>query len=82
MNRNSKCEVKQNGRWQLVSVNEGLELDAAEPKRCPTCHGRVRLHHKGGVTPAHFEHREKHEGCPQCHRYDGGKVRLHPHRLD
>jgi hypothetical protein len=82
MNRNAKCEIKENGGWQLVAVNEALELDAAQLKRCPTCHGRVRLHPKGGGTPAHFEHREKHEGCPQCHRYDGGKVRLHPHRLD
>jgi hypothetical protein len=59
MNRNAQCEIKENGRWQLVAVNEALELDAAELKRCPTCHGRVRLHPKGGVTPAHFEHREE-----------------------
>ena len=78
MNRNADCEIKQNGKWQRVSVDDALELGTPEPKRCPTCHGRVRLHHKGGVTPAHFEHSEKHVGCPQCHRYDGGTVRPIP----
>jgi uncharacterized protein with PIN domain len=82
MNKNSKCEIKVGGRWKLVAVSEALELDAAELKRCPTCYGRVRLHKKGGTSPAHFEHREKNEGCRQCYRYDGGKDRLHPHRLE
>jgi uncharacterized protein with PIN domain len=82
MNRNGKCEVKQGGRWRLMNVREALKLDREEAKRCPTCYGHVRLHRRGGATPAHFEHRTKNVGCPQCYRYDGRGIRLHIHRVD
>jgi len=43
MNQNAKCEVKQNGKWRLISVIAAMELDKDEPKRCPTCYGQVLL---------------------------------------
>jgi hypothetical protein len=71
MNKNATCEVKQNGRWVPMSVTEAKAL--GERARCifPKYHGRVRLHKKGGTTPAHYEHFPNFAGCPRCYRYDG-----------
>lgn len=74
MNKNAVCEVKEKGRWTRVRVVDALGLDRRERKRCPMCHGRVRLHKRGGITPAHFEHMAKWEGCPLCHRFDGASA--------
>jgi hypothetical protein len=81
MNSNSTCQVKQNGRWIRMSVTEARAL--GERARCSylKCHGRVRLHRKGGrKSPAHYEHFPKFAGCPRCYRFDG-KIRQNPNAL-
>lgn len=81
-NKNATCEVKDAGRWHPISVTKALGLDRSEPKRCPECHGNVRLHRKGHgpTSPAHFEHLPKHDGCKHSHRY-AGKDFPHPNPL-
>jgi uncharacterized protein with PIN domain len=73
MNNNSTCEVKQNGKWVPLPVTKAKA--SGERARCilPKCHGRVRLHRKSGLTPAHYEHFPKFAGCPNCYRYDGNE---------
>jgi uncharacterized protein with PIN domain len=80
MNNNSTCEVKQNGRWVPMSVTKARAL--GERARCISgkCHGRVRLHRKGGASPAHYEHFPKFTGCPKCYRFDG-KERQNPNAI-
>lgn len=77
MNRNSQCEIQSGQGWRLVSVEDAIALDPKELKRCPKCHGRVRVEKAGGKTPAHYEHTPKHDGCPHSFRFDGIE-RPHP----
>jgi hypothetical protein len=81
MNKNAKCEIKKNGSWELVSVDEARALGSSERKRCPECHGKVRAMRAGGDTPAHFEHAPKHNGCSLSHRFDGSR-RPHPDPIE
>jgi hypothetical protein len=81
MNRNTECEIEENSGWRAISVVEALERDRSEPKRCPECHGRVRVEKSGGKTPAHYEHMEKNDGCSHSYRFDGRR-RMHPNPLE
>jgi hypothetical protein len=87
MNRNATCEIEhvRDGKqyWERISVEEALGFDRSEKKRCPECHGRVRLHRTGNVksSPAHFEHLKRHGGCSHSMEYDGVS-RPHPDALD
>jgi hypothetical protein len=37
------CEVRVQGEWTLVELSQVLKLDPVRIKRCPECHGQVRL---------------------------------------
>ncbi len=84
MDKSAHCEVKRNRAeetaWKSISIGDAMELYRRDLKRCPACHGMVVLRAAGGKTPAHFEHRVKHDGCPLSHQFDG-HPRLHPHPL-
>jgi hypothetical protein len=87
MNRNVRCEINRirdgKPQWEPISIEEALGLDRTETKRCPECHGEMRAHRAGNTasSPAHFEHRESHDGCSHSMAFDG-KARIHPHPLE
>ncbi|MDI3562539.1 hypothetical protein [Bradyrhizobium sp. Arg816] len=67
--------------WQAISLDEALRLDKDRKKRCPECHGQVRVHAAGtNGQAAHFEHYENNPGCRFGHNFDGTK-RMHRKRL-
>lgn len=57
--------------WVVVPVEEALRLN--DPRRCKSCHGRIRLHRAGpgGVPRAHAEHMRTNPGCPLGFCYCG-----------
>jgi hypothetical protein len=60
----AECEVKVWGDWKRLTLAQALELDPSHLKRCPECHGQVRLH-KASIDGmvVHFEHYERNRGC-------------------
>ncbi|TDU00784.1 hypothetical protein DFO45_0288 [Azorhizobium sp. AG788] len=60
-----ECEIRSlDGGWEAVGVEEALGLPSSLLKRCPECHGRVRVHRASvNGMRAHFEHMEAHRGC-------------------
>jgi hypothetical protein len=72
------CEVKVWGDWKRLTLDQTLELDRSHLKRCPECHGQVRLH-KAFIdgTAAYFEHYERNPGCSLGDCFDGNP-KLHP----
>jgi len=75
MNRNAYCEIEvmRDGKlcWESSSVEEALKSDPKDRKRCPECHGTIRLHTAGVGEPFHFEHVPKHPGCSLCGSFRG-----------
>lgn len=73
------CEVKVKGAWVRVSLEDALSrLDKDRLKRCPDCHGQLRVHATGSNgAVAHFEHHEANPGCMWCYNYDNGGKRMH-----
>jgi hypothetical protein len=64
-----------------MPVTEAIALQERGRRISRKCHGRIRLHRKGGRTsPAHYEHLPKFAGCPHCYRYDGNE-RQNPNAL-
>lgn len=76
---NFACEVKRAGVWVRISIQDALEMDSVQLKRCPECHGRVRAHKDGkdGPPQAHFEHFDAHAGCSKSVKFKGVKS-AHP----
>jgi hypothetical protein len=74
----AECEVKVWGDWKHLTLDQALELDPSRLKRCPECHGQVRLH-KASIDGmvAHFEHYERNPGCSLGDCFDGNP-KLHP----
>ena len=65
------CEIMTDDGWALIDVDEALGLCGAM-LRCPACHGRVRAHRAGTTGQrAHFEHLQRHDGCPLKNGYSG-----------
>ena len=73
----SGCEIRVQGQWTLVELPRALKLDAIRIKRCPECHGQVRIVKAGRAEAAHFEHYERHPGCSLGDGFDGTR-RKHP----
>jgi uncharacterized protein YlaI len=74
------CEVRVQGEWALVELSQALKLDPVRIKRCPECHGQVRLIKASRSAAAHFEHYEPHTGCASGDCFDGLR-RPHPKAL-
>jgi hypothetical protein len=76
--RENGCELKIFGGWRPITLEEALAMQATRIKRCPICHGRVRVHPTSvdGLV-AHFEHFELHPGCYLGDGFDGNP---RPHR--
>jgi hypothetical protein len=74
-----KCEAYFNGDWHTVDMETALQLSEVT-KRCVECKGQVRIHKKGGKTPAHAEHRRKFEHCSLSFYYDGGRRKINPNQ--
>ena len=74
------CEVRVHGGWTLVELSQASKLDPVRIKRCPECHGQVRLIKAGRRAAAHFEHYERHPGCASGDCFDGAR-RPHPKAL-
>jgi len=74
----AECEVKVWGDWKRLTLDQALELDPSHLKRCPECHGQVRLH-KASIDGmvVHFEHYERNQGCSLGDCFDGNP-KLHP----
>lgn len=76
-----ECEIREGGGWIRIGIEGALELPRSEVKRCPECHGQLRMHRAGDGNPAHFEHRQRHKGCSLSHRFDGIR-RGHPDPIE
>ncbi len=67
--------------WVELSIADALSRRPGTRLRCIGCGGQLRAHKLGTTGQrAHFEHRERHEGCPKVTYFDG-KSRPHPHPL-
>jgi len=85
MNKNSMCEIQVGGKWEPTSVEDPLAINPKELKRCPECKGRVVVMRDGKApsSPAHYEHRPKHDGCSHSHGFKPTIGRSpHPDPLD
>jgi len=77
-----ECEIKSAGRWTTIGLDEALGSSKGEPMRCPSCNGIVYAHKKySNGTPAHFEHKSAHAGCPLIPSSFNGHLSLHPDAL-
>jgi hypothetical protein len=74
------CEVRIRGTWQWISSSDALRLDRARIKRCPECHGQLRVHKPGPGIASRFEHYERNPGCSSGDCFDGTR-RRHPKAL-
>jgi hypothetical protein len=77
------CEVKVDGFWQAVSLNEAAVAHSAALKRCPACHGRVMIlgtYSRPDVRRS-MSHRKSHGGCPLKPDTYTGTPSLHPQAL-
>jgi hypothetical protein len=58
-----ECEIKIDGQWIGVGIDDALEKYGIEQKRCKDCHGPVHAYPEG-IAPAHFGHTRAYAGCP------------------
>lgn len=67
------CEVKIEGAWTRVSVDEAYAHHRSAPKRCPECHGQVMtVSTYSHTVRIRLSHRKGHDGCPlQPDRFKG-----------
>lgn len=74
-----RCEIWANGGWATIRIDEALKKPSARVMRCLDCGGQVRAHKaaSNGGQRAHFEHHQRHAGCPRCDCFDG-TPRPHP----
>ena len=73
------CELRIQGGWQPITLDDAMRLSIHRVTRCPICHGRVRANNGNGAV-AHFEHIELHLGCYLVDAFDGNP-RPHPKAL-
>lgn len=70
--RSVDCELKLNGKWTLIDMDQALKLAASREFRCVECHAPVRVHREGADgSPAHFEHRRAFDGCSRSAIFNG-----------
>ena len=83
--RNLECEIMtfERGKksWVSIACSERRAQDSNEVRRCPECHGRVIVMKAGPASPAHFEHRPRHNGYSHSILFDGHK-RANPNPLE
>ena len=76
-----EAETREGTGWRRVTVEEALAARNAD-YRCPRCHGPVQPHKEGTTAQrAHFEHKQKHAGCPLKPGTFSGTESPHPHAL-
>ena len=74
------CEVRIEGKWRLVSLDEAVRRYGDAVKRCPACHGRVSINgaYCGPGFGKTMTHRRAHSGCPLKPDTYSGTPSLHP----
>jgi hypothetical protein len=73
------CEVKIDGEWRLIGIEEALKHHQFDIKRCPNCHGRLIVHNSySPVARPHISHHRKHAGCPSRPETFSGSPSPHP----
>jgi hypothetical protein len=80
--RPQACEIKIDGVWRVVSLEDAHMRYRVETKRCPVCHGQMSAY--GGYTAAArriLAHRRKHAGCSLNPETYPGTPSLHPQAL-
>lgn len=77
------CEVKTDGFWRAVSLDEAATHYTMAVKRCPACHGRVALNgtYSGPNVLRRLYHRKAHSGCPLKPETYSGTLSPHPQAL-
>jgi hypothetical protein len=77
------CEVKIEGKWRPVSLDEAVRRYAGSVKRCPGCHGRVSINgaYSGPSFGKTMRHWRAHSGCPLKPETFSGKASPHPQAL-
>ncbi|GJD93150.1 hypothetical protein OCOJLMKI_0340 [Methylobacterium iners] len=76
------CEVKVEGTWRGVSLDEALTRHRMDRKRCSVCQGQVVIY--GAYTlnrRPHVAHYRKHAGCSLDRDLYSGTLSLHPGAL-
>lgn len=78
-----KCEIKFDGAWQPVPVDQAHRQYRNMLKRCPACHGKVFTSSTYSADARlKFQHYRNHTGCPLTPAYFSGKASEHPDALD
>lgn len=77
------CEVKIEGAWLAVSLDEAAAHYTMAVKRCPACHGRVAISgtYSGPNVQRRVYHRKAHSGCPLKPEAYSGTPSPHPQAL-
>lgn len=77
------CEVKVDGVWRAVSLDEAQFRHRDDVKRCPACHGRVMiLGTYGSLRRLALTHRRGHDGCPSRPLHYQGVATRHPEAVE
>ena len=80
--RYDEAEIRDSAGWRRIGISEAFGEGRDVVLRCPSCHGRVKAHREGTTAQrAHFEHYQRHDGCPTKPGFKGPATR-HPHALD
>jgi hypothetical protein len=76
------CEVQIDAVWRTLSLNDALRHHRDALKRCPACHGRVRLfrNYLRARRPVML-HDETHSGCPRIPATYSGTPSSHPQAI-
>ena len=77
------CEVKIEGVWRAISLDEAAAHHTMSVKRCPACHGRVAINgtYSGPNVLRRLYHRRAHSGCPLKSETYSGTPSPHPQAL-
>jgi hypothetical protein len=76
------CEVKVDGAWRTVSLDDVLTRHRMDRKRCPACHGLIVVY--GAYTPIarpKLAHYRRHDGCSLSLETYSGTPSPHPQAL-
>lgn len=77
-----EAEICSPSGWRRIGILDALSEPKGTVLRCPSCGGRVRPHREGTTGQcAHFEHYQRHDGCPTKPGFKGPATR-HLHALD
>jgi len=77
------CEVKIQGAWHRVSLDDAVRHYELRLKRCPACHGRVSVNgaYSGPDFRKTLTHRRAHGGCPLKPETYSGSLSPHPQAI-